>query len=270
MLGWMALGVAVSLPVLCLLCFPTVLLRPLPDSQSKDRRYIHIPFPHSKLPRTSLSLFCLCLKVEVFVWHRIDCVCVMSPPPHMQRMQEPRRTCCCLLHILTMNPCKISWLEFAILRVVVSADLAELFSFFPFVLWRNNRGALAVAQVLWPDFAVLVQAWWILDSSGLSVNRFVEFDRQIFQETFSLDCNKSPIGSRFPPRSVSILSFGSSLRWRHTWWWSWWWRSFVWAGNADGFGARRKLEMVAACSVLKVDNNSLPFPVLVDSLGFRF
>jgi N-acetylglucosaminylphosphatidylinositol deacetylase len=41
-------------------------------------------------------------------------------------------------------------------------------------------------------------------------------------------------------------------------------------GNADGFGARRKLEMVAACSVLKVNNNSLPFPVLVDSLGFRF
>jgi hypothetical protein len=27
---------------------------------------------------------------------------------------------------------------------------------------------------------------------------------------------------------------------------------------------------VAACSVLKVDNNSLTFPVLVESLGFRF
>ncbi len=180
MLGWMALGVAVSLPVLWLLCFPTVLLRPLPDSQSKDRRCIHIPLPHSKLPRTSLSLFCLCLKVVVFVWHRIDCVCVMSPPPHMQRMQEPWRTCCCLWHILTMNPCKISWLEFAILRVVVSADLAELFCFFPFVLWRNKRGTLAVAQVLWSDFAVVVQAWWILDSSDLSINRFVQFDRQIF------------------------------------------------------------------------------------------
>jgi hypothetical protein len=44
---------------------------------------------------------------------------------------------------------------------------------------------VAVAQVLWPDFAVVVQAWWILDSSDLSVNRFVQFDRQIFQETFS-------------------------------------------------------------------------------------
>jgi hypothetical protein len=57
---------------------------------------------------------------------------------------------------------------------------------------------LAVAQVLWSDFAVVVQAWWILDSSDLSVNRFVQFDRQIFKETFSLDCYKSPIGSRFP------------------------------------------------------------------------
>ncbi|KAH8971276.1 hypothetical protein BDL97_02G132300 [Sphagnum fallax] len=37
MLGWMALAVAVSLPVLCLLCFPTVLLRPLPDSQKNAR-----------------------------------------------------------------------------------------------------------------------------------------------------------------------------------------------------------------------------------------
>jgi hypothetical protein len=37
MLGWMALAVAVSLPVLCLLCFPTVLLRPLPDSQKNGR-----------------------------------------------------------------------------------------------------------------------------------------------------------------------------------------------------------------------------------------
>ncbi|CAM6068737.1 unnamed protein product [Sphagnum tenellum] len=37
MLGWMVLGVAVSLPVLCLLCFPTVLLRPLPYSQKNAR-----------------------------------------------------------------------------------------------------------------------------------------------------------------------------------------------------------------------------------------
>jgi hypothetical protein len=38
--------------------------------------YIHIPFPHSKLPRTSLSL-------------------LLCPPPHMQRMQKRRRMCCC-------------------------------------------------------------------------------------------------------------------------------------------------------------------------------
>ncbi len=66
---------------------------------------------------------------------------------------------------------------------------------------------MAVAQVLWPDFAVVVQAWWILDSSDLSVNRFVQFDKQIFQETFSLDCYKPSIGSLSPPQSVSILSF---------------------------------------------------------------
>jgi hypothetical protein len=66
---------------------------------------------------------------------------------------------------------------------------------------------VAIAQVLWPDFAVVVQARWILDSSDLSVNRFVQFGRQIFQETFSLNCYKSPIGSLFPPQSVSIFSF---------------------------------------------------------------
>jgi hypothetical protein len=97
--------------------------------------------------------------------------------------------------------------EFPILRVGVSADLAKLFCVFPFVLWRYNRGTVAVAHVLWPDFAVVVQARWILDSSDLSVNKFVQFSRQIFQETFSLNCYKSPIGSLFPPQSVSILSF---------------------------------------------------------------
>jgi len=65
---------------------------------------------------------------------------------------------------------------------------------------------VAIAQVLWPDFAVVVQARWIFDSSDLSVNMFVQFGRQIFQET-SLNCYKSPIGSLFPPQSVSILSF---------------------------------------------------------------
>jgi hypothetical protein len=66
---------------------------------------------------------------------------------------------------------------------------------------------VAVAQVLWLDFAVVVQARWILDSSDLSINRFVQFGRQIFQETFSLNCYKSLIGSLFPPQSVSIHSF---------------------------------------------------------------
>jgi hypothetical protein len=132
-------------------------------------------FP-SRIPNFQERL-CLCFKVEVFVWHRIDCFCVMSPLPHMQRMQERRLMCCYLWHILTMNPCKISWLEFPILRVGVSADLAELFCVFPFVLWRYNRGAVVVAQVLWPDFVVVVQARWILDSSDLSVNRFVQFGR---------------------------------------------------------------------------------------------
>ncbi len=66
---------------------------------------------------------------------------------------------------------------------------------------------MAIAQVFWPDFVVVVQARWILDLSDLSVNRFVPFDRQIFQETFSLNCYKSPIRSIFPPQSVSILSF---------------------------------------------------------------
>jgi hypothetical protein len=66
---------------------------------------------------------------------------------------------------------------------------------------------VAVAQVLWPDFAVIVQAQWIFDSSDLSVNRFVQFGRQIFQKTFSLNCYKSPIRSLFPLQSVSILSF---------------------------------------------------------------
>jgi hypothetical protein len=56
MWGWMALAVAVSLPVLCLLYFPTVLLRPLPDSQSKDGRYIHIP---SRIPNFQ-GRVCLC------------------------------------------------------------------------------------------------------------------------------------------------------------------------------------------------------------------
>jgi hypothetical protein len=84
------------------------------------------------------------------------------------------------------------WLEFPILRVGVSADLAELFCVFPFILWRYNMGTVAVAQVLWPDFAVVVQARWIFDSSDLSDNRFVQFGRPIFQETFSLNCYKSP------------------------------------------------------------------------------
>jgi hypothetical protein len=56
--------------------------------------YIHIPFPHSKLPRTSLSLLPLHTCRECNFQERL-CLCFCVPPPHMQRMQERRRMWCC-------------------------------------------------------------------------------------------------------------------------------------------------------------------------------
>ncbi len=58
--------------------------------------YIHIPFPHSKLPRTSLSLLlCPPPHMQRMQLPRTSLSLLLCPPPHMQRMQEQRRMCCC-------------------------------------------------------------------------------------------------------------------------------------------------------------------------------
>jgi hypothetical protein len=76
-----------------LLCFPT---SPTPKVKM-DATFI---FP-SRIPNFQERL-CLCFKAEVFVWHRIDCFCVMSPPPHknIPAVTEEERNCSRWLGIL--------------------------------------------------------------------------------------------------------------------------------------------------------------------------